>query len=281
MNQSPAPEVSLHRWIKSAVRSLLVSAVAVALLCFTESDSVKPVFEALTSFTPATMWSLIEDANSGCDREAAAPTPASQWDVPGLPGLPRITIAPELKKQAGRRCTAPLVDYWPAAGLWRTRAHAAGWPEIPFLSALLALADVTFHMLVPTTVRCPDAKKTIVGFMSMLQLVLGFGLTVFLVKPVARRLNDWSLALLILVGTLLVGSVGFWAVANVSALIFAATDHLTHGSWIATIMTCTATYGGGISILKFLLEKPAHGLLEDRAESLAETAARLFVHYAP
>jgi len=280
MDEVSASETNLHRWVKSAIRSVIVSAVAVAVLCFTESDSVKPVFEALASFTPATMGSLIADANSGCDRSGVSLAAPSQWDLPSQPGLPRITVNPILKPDV-RPCTPPLVDQWPAAGLWRTRVHAWGLPDVPYFSAMVALGDVTFHMLVPTTVKCPDAKKAIVGFVSMLALVFGFGLAVFLVTPVAKRLGDSWLVLLIFVGTLLVGSVMFWAVANVSALIFATIDQLTRGSWVAAIMTCTATYAGGISILKFLLEKPFHGLFEGRADSFAETVARLFVRYAP
>lgn len=280
MDEDSASETNLHRWVKSTIRSVIVSAVAVAVLCFTESDSVRPVFEALTSFTPTTMWSLIADANSGCDRAGGSSAVPSQWDIPSQSGLPRIAVNPIVKPEV-RRCTHPLVDQWPAAGLWRTRVHAAGSPDLPFVSFFVALADVGFHMLVPTTVKCPDAKKAIVGFVSMLALVFGFGFTVFLIKPVARRLNDWWLALLILVGTLLLGSIVFWSVANVSALIFATADYLTRGSWIATITTCAVTYAGGISILKFLLEKPFHGLLEGRVDSFAEAAARFFVRYAP
>jgi hypothetical protein len=280
MDKDSARETNLHRWVKSVIRSVIVSAVAVAVLCFTEPDSVKPVFEALISFTPATMSSLIEDANSGCARSGVSSAVPSQWNMPSQSGLPRITVNPIVKPEV-RPCTTPLVDQWPAAGMWRTRVHAAGWPDLPFVSFFVALADVTFHMLVPTTVKCPDAKKAIVGFVSMLALIFGFGLTAFLVKSVSKRLGDWWLLLLIFVGTLLIGSVVFWSVANVSARIFATADYLTRGSWVATIMTCTVTYAGGISILKLLLDKPFHGLLEGRADSFAEAGAQFFVRYAP
>jgi hypothetical protein len=281
VDQDPISNSNLHRWVKSAIRSLIVSAIAVAVLCFSEPQDVRPAFAALSSFTPSTMMHLIKDANAGCERGGGTSArPAAMDFGRGLDGL-KLTHGLSDTRYA-MPCTTPLIDGWPAAGLWVPRLQAAlGLPTIPVLGFLFALVDVTFHLMVPTTVKSSESKRTVVAFTGLLQVVLGFGLTVLALKPISKWLNDGWLAVLIFLGTLFVGSAISWVVAEIVTRIFAGAERLMANPWLATIIACGATYAVGVSLVKGLLEKQLDRRLDQPVDRLAEKTARWFIKYAP
>jgi hypothetical protein len=145
----------------------------------------------------------------------------------------------------------------------------------------IAAADVAVHLVVPTTVHDSRVAQAVVGFMGLLQLLFGAGITIALLRPVSGRLNGGWLAILIVFGTLIIGATAAWAVLPSIAFIFDTMVSLKSGLSTSFVVAIAATYASGIAIIKFFLGKPIHRLLDKATDSVADKAARLFVRYVP
>lgn len=168
----------------------------------------------------------------------------------------------------------PLIPGWPVTGQWQSWLEAHSVPRIPVFGILVAVTDVAINLLVPTGVS--GVVKKVVGFVGLLQLVLGFGIAALLLKPVSKWLNDGWLVLILALGTLLIGASATWLVLWLMTTVYAGMAHLV-GPLISMIVAIAATYAGAVAFL----EGPVHHVMGDAADILADKVARWFVRYAP
>ena len=286
-DQNELPPSNLHKFVRRVIKSFFLSAFVVAVLCAGNPDIAVSTFKKLGSFTLSTMAGLLGDALLGCEADVAA---APQTGAPKVETRKRCTASssdPDACRRAEllnhgdegkRQCVDPLIPGWPVTGQWQPRLEARG-VRIPLVGVLIAVADVAGHLVVPTEVE-PETSQRIVGFVGLLQLILGFGITTMLLKPIARRLNDVWLLLILAVGTLLIGASATWLLLWVIGAALAEMSSLV-GPWGSVIVAISATYAAAAAIIKFLLEDTVHHGVEEVADLLADKVAAWFVRFAP
>jgi hypothetical protein len=292
VDQDPRPASNLEILIKLTIRSFVLSAIAMVLVSFRDPVSTQSTLEQLRNFTPATMAGLIGDAAMGCVPDDA---PDSQPKTPKAADEKQCAKS-VMNKDTGvecgellhggpptiRRCTKPLVDGWPATGHWVPRAEANGFPRLPFVSAAIVAADVTRHLvLLPEPLR-HSQPGVVVGFLVLLQLVFGFGITAAIAKAIARWLNDGVLVLFLVFGTLMVGAAfACWVVLPVVGVILTGLVSLNANPLISSVFAIATTYASGIALIKALLKRYFDPISGQAADSLADKTARWFVRYVP
>jgi hypothetical protein len=256
MDKASAPKTKLHVWIESVLRSLIASAFAVAVIGWSSPVAVRSALEQLRSFGPETIASLLGDARSGCK-----PNPPNS-----------SLLAPIVRK-----CTTPLVEGWPAAGQWVPRL---GLVNTGLLGTAVAAADVAAHLLVPTTVS-DKATKTLVGFLGLLQFVLGFGITALLLRLVDKVLNDVWLVVGLVAGTLFIGSAVAWLLLPAIGFLLDAIISVETNSLVASVAGISVIYASGTTLLKYFLGKSLYRVADDAIDSVADKAAELFIRCVP
>ena len=281
VDQDPLPPSNFQRYVKRVIKSFFLSAGAAAFICAVDPDAAA-TFGKLGGFTPSTMTSLLGDALLGCDAPPPGASKVASNKKCTSPALdPDACRRAELLNHGEdqkRECTPPLIPGWPVTGQWLSWLDAHGVPRIPVFGILIAVADVAINLLVPTGVS--GVAKEVVGFVGLLQLVLGFGITALLLKPVSKWLNDAWLVLILALGTLLIGASATWLVLWLMTTVYAGMAHLV-GPLISMIVAIAATYAGAAAIIKYFLEGPVHHVMGDAADILADKIARWFVRYAP
>jgi hypothetical protein len=281
VDPDPRPAQKLQNLAAYAIRSFIAAAIATGGICLKDPDGTRAALKGLHLLTPGTIISLLGDATVGCQTAAPPPpfiscaTTEDPWKIciPGPEDLRRMKLL------IGRECTKPIVDGWPATGNWLPRTTGFRWTGI--LGFFVAAADVAVHLVVPTTVSGSETSKgakAIVGIVGLLQILFGFGITVVLLKPVSRGLNQLWFAAFVVLGTLLVGSAVAWAVLPAIASLFNTMVLLKAGLSASFVGAIAATYASGIAIIKYFLKKP---ILDAATDAVAEKAARWFVRYVP
>jgi hypothetical protein len=281
VDPDPRPAPKFQNLVALAIRSFIAAAIVAGGICLSDPEGTRDALNKLALLTPETIISLLGDATVGCQTFTPPPfIPCTTTDTPGKICIPGPEDLRRMELLIGRECTKPIIDGWPATGNWLPRATGFRWTGI--FGFFVAATDVAVHLVVPTTVsESSKGAKAIVGFVSLLQMLFGFGITVVILKPVSRGLNELWFAAFVVLGTLIVGSAVAWAVLPAITFLFNAMVSLKTGLSASFIGAIALTYASGIAIIKYFLEKPLHRILDEATDSAAEKAARWFIRYVP
>jgi hypothetical protein len=148
------PPAWLHKAIERAIKTLVQATVALACIFFASPEATNKSLAALHSFTPVTMSNLIADAMSDCEHKSSIePYPTyAQLD------MPKITTSDLLRPSPCR--ASPLENGWPTVGNWVAGLEKLGVPRMPIISPMIALADVTVHLVfAPSIFPCRDVSR--------------------------------------------------------------------------------------------------------------------------
>src|SRR5271165_1826178 len=195
----PSPIQWLRRTMTAAVKTFLVSASALVCLYFTSPEATKSSIRNLRSFTPGTMFQLIEDAMDQC-------VPGPEKPLPSLSDNP-YPNAPMLSKDLGPPAcrVSPFKEGgedWPSLGHWVAWLDQHSVPRLPLISPMIAMADVGLHLAFAPSIP--------MKFLALTQLLFGFGMTAAILRMLDRWLNEYWFAFLLFFGTLMIGSAIGW-----------------------------------------------------------------------
>jgi hypothetical protein len=281
VDQNPRPAPKLQNLVTLAIRSFIASAIVAGGICLKYPEGTSDALKKLRMLTPETIISLLDDATVGC--QTVTPPPFIQCtDNPGKLCIPGPEDLRRMKALISRECTKPIVDGWPATGNWLPRTTGYRWTGI--FGFFVAATDVAVHLVVPTTVSGSETSKgakAIVGFVGLLQIVFGLGITVAILKPVSRGLNELWFAALAVLGTLILGSAVAWAMLPAITFLFKTMVSLKTGLSASFVGAIAVTYASGIAIIKYFLDKPLHRISDAATDSAAEKVARWFIRYVP
>jgi hypothetical protein len=281
VDQNRRPASQLQNLVTLAIRSFIAAAIVTGSICWSDPEGTSDALKKLSLLTPGTIISLLGDATVGC--QPAIPerfVPCTTIDITG----PVCAAGPPDPKRGelliSRKCTTPIIDGWPATGNWLPRVTDSRWTGI--LGFFVAATDVAVYLLVPTTVtETSKGASAMVGFVGLLQLLFGFGITVVILNPISRGLDGVWFAALVALGTLLAGSAVAWAVLPAITFLFNKMVLVKAGLSASFIGAIALTYASGMTIIKYFLKKPFHQMLDTATDSVADRVARWFIRYVP
>lgn len=268
-----------HKAIKQAIKTFLQSAVALTCLYFLQPAGTEAALKNLRSFTPVMMLNLIGDAMGECEHRGPGDNGAgvngSPLSVPGpIPDDAKtltLTKSDLLRPSACR--VQPIEQGWPTVGNWVAWLGNHGVPSLGIISLLIALADVTVHLVVA------PRDATALAFVGLMQVVFGFAITAAIVMRIDKWLNAYWAALFLCVGTLMIGSVVTSVMLPVISTILAGAESVIHFPVIASIVAIALSFAGASSIIGQLLVWCRDTVTDGMSETLADKAAGLFVRY--
>jgi hypothetical protein len=261
------PPAWLHKAVERAIKTLVQATVALACIFFASPEATNKSLAALHSFTPVTMSNLIADAMSDCEHKSSIePYPTyAQLD------MPKITTSDLLRPSPCR--ASPLENGWPTVGNWVAGLEKLGVPRMPIISPMIALADVTVHLVFAPSI------SPVATFLGLMQVVFGFGIAAAIVVRISRWLDDFWAALLLLYGTLMIGSVVAWILLPLIGAILAGLGRVIHSPSIASVVAITISLSGTSWIIGRLLEWSKEKATDKVTDSLADRAAGLFLRF--
>lgn len=229
-------------FLRGAFKCLIVVG-GVVLLKILISPPTMETLDKVRGFTPLTIGHLLSDAMSDC--------------VPNPDPSDLLHYRPKCKAE-------PIVGDWPHVGHWVTGVSGVthGWGA-PVVAAL----DVGWHLIF-----AGDALTAAVG---VAQILLGLGISAAIAQRV-DGLNDYWLALFIIIGALVFGAFATWIIMNLVALVYDALSTFVP-DWrvrlgLAVLAVLTAACKSSVLALKSLL-------IDQSADTLADKAAGLIQRY--
>ena len=279
MTEAPPVPSWTHKAIKQAIKTFLQSAVALTCLYFLQPAGTEAALKNLRSFTPVVMLNLIADAMGECEHRGPGVNGASVNVAPlSAPGpTPDDAKTLTLTKSDLFRPTAcraqPIEQGWPTVGNWVAWLRNHGVPGLGIVSLLIALADVTVHLVVA------PRDATALAFVGLMQVVFGFAIMAAIVMRIEKWLNAYWAALLLCFGTLMIGSVVTSVMLPVISAILAGAESVIHLPVIASIVAIAVSFAGASSIIGRLLEWCRDTVMDATTETLADKAAELFLRY--
>lgn len=266
MSSSDMTASPIRGALRAAVKSFLLTLEALTWAYFASPEETEKSLEKLRSFTPATMFSLVKDAAGLCKyrvwQDELQSDKTREIDVsPYSQGIeihknPLIVTRPPCDPHA----LLEGGDEWPTVGNWLAWADEHSIPRMPFVSAIIALADVAAHLAVAPSIP--------MKFLGLMQLLFGFATTSAVISVISRHLpniNEIVLVLLILLGTLFIGSAIAWVLLPVVSVMLASMGSVMHHKLFGYLISF-ATPLAGLGII-------AHEILKWSTEKVKEKAS--------
>jgi hypothetical protein len=265
----------LRRAVTAAVKTFLLSAVALAGLYFTHPDETRLSIKRLRSFTPATMLELVQDAMNQCVPGLDAPPP----DLSEKPRPKTLTLSKDLGPPECRvKLKKPEEDSQkkgeeelPALGHWVARLDQLSVPHLPLITPMIAMADVGVHLTLASSVP--------MKFLALTQLLFGFAVTAAILRLLYGRLNEFWFAFLLFFGTLMIGSGIGWLLLILVGQILGGVESVVRLPALKFILASACTLTGMGFFTRQLLEWSRDKAKDKATDSLADKAADWLLRY--
>jgi hypothetical protein len=258
----------LQRTIAAAIKTFLLSALALACLYFASPEATKGAIQNLRSFTPEMMYKLIEDAMNQCVPGPEKPLP----DLSGDPYPNTLKLSKDLGPSACRVSPYKEGDEnWPTLGHWVAWLDQHSVPRLPLISPMIAMADVGLHLWFAPSIPTK--------FLALTQLLFGFGITAAILRMLDRWLNEYSFGFLLFFGTLIIGSAIGWLLLIVIGNLLDGMEALVRSSVLKFILASASALTGMGFITRQLLEWSSDKAEDKATDSLADKAADLLLRY--
>lgn len=248
----------LQRTIAAAIKTFLLSALALVCLYFSSPEATKETIQNLRSFTPGMMFKLIQDAMDECVTGPEKPLP----NLSGVPYPNTLKLSKDLEPQACRVSPYKEGDEnWPNIGHWVAWLDQHSVPRLPLISPMIAMADVGLHLAFAPSIPTK--------FLALMQLLFGFGITATILRMVDNWLNEYWFAFLLFFGTLMIGSALGWLLLILISQLLDGLEGFVRSPVLKFILASAGALTGMGFITRQLLEWSRDKVEDKATDSLA------------
>ena len=133
------------------------------------------------------------------------------------------------------------------------------------------MSDVVVHLALAPTI--------VTKFVAVMQLVFGFGITALILRRIGRWLNEYWLILLLLLGTLMIGSAVAWVMLPLIGVLLDGVEAITALPFVSIVVSVAGSFGAFRALTHALSEWLKQKAVDKVEVTLADKATELYLRY--